>query len=319
MESDLFVTKGLGRLAYLSIPIPDFYSLEKSINFYQDNFKTREDVYNKDPQKAHSFKVVDVERFVEDTTTFFWLGNGSRKKTTTVCFRHKMEFKRESEAENLQILEQRMEKKLNSQSLFLGLCFNVSSIPNVISILQQHHAISNARLQIQNVPSLPRFLYFFDPSNIPIEITDKVVTSELPLNSPLRQGSGHTTPGRSTPSVRPSRPTSTRSRPAAVKTNPLHSNHPNNHPNKHNRGDNKHINNSSNSSNPPAIGSGLLPPTPGRKRASSHTRNNHNNPGGTGERGEGSGLSLPPVIGASSPGASTLTTPRSPRITQKHT
>lgn len=42
-------------------------------------------------------------------------------------------------------------------------------------LLKKCDFIASARLEIQHIPGFPRFLYFFDPAFIPIEITDGAI------------------------------------------------------------------------------------------------------------------------------------------------
>lgn len=44
-------------------------------------------------KKAGGFRLVDMERFLEELTTYAWLANGSRKKNTAVCLFHKQQRK----------------------------------------------------------------------------------------------------------------------------------------------------------------------------------------------------------------------------------
>lgn len=109
MESELFSfnkQKQRGRLGYVTIPIKESSEIEKTITFYEQTFTnqqvSQQSASLQNPaliaQESHilevgkkigSFRLVDMERFVEELTTYSWLGNGSRKKTTTVCYYHK--------------------------------------------------------------------------------------------------------------------------------------------------------------------------------------------------------------------------------------
>lgn len=126
MESEIYhlnKMRSRGRLGYVSVPVKEYATIEKCIKFYDDTFHlhssgigsgTTDEAATKAksasaavgalgvsgssswessnaPKKGVGFRLVDMERFVEELTTYVWLANGSRKKHTAVCLLHRVQ------------------------------------------------------------------------------------------------------------------------------------------------------------------------------------------------------------------------------------
>jgi hypothetical protein len=232
-------------------------------------------------KKNNGFRLVDMERFVEELTTYVWMANGSRKKHTAVCLMHKVQRRAipvgsnnsnsgsrnasntaptgasgpmatggdssnsasstwndliESEGDEedddwfssgapgdtgapstnpaearaskqhlqaqMSLLDRKLEaNEAEDNKLFLGLSFAVNDLEQAISFLKKASepvqqtashaakdaqvsasgaagtvgaatAIAASRLEIQHVSGFPRFISFFDPGFVPLELSD---------------------------------------------------------------------------------------------------------------------------------------------------
>lgn len=178
--------KSAARLGYCTLMVKDHERLDRNINFYENTcstpalMATRRGFKFEGAKRAKEayFRVVDQERFVEDLTLYTWMGNGSRERFTTICFKHKyaraasgVQFKQNS------ILNQQSFKTLEKgdSKVFLGLVFHVSEIDIALSHLISTKTIPSS-YEPQSIPGFARFIYFLDLLSVPIEISDGILT-----------------------------------------------------------------------------------------------------------------------------------------------
>jgi hypothetical protein len=156
----LNLQKTHGRLGYLSVPVSDLSLIESAIAFYEETFAkpvsfsshmAKEARWERSAKKGTSYRLVDMERFVEDLTTFTWLGNGPRHEYPCLCLFHKIS-KRQlaGDASNYGGSIGK-----DDEPLFLGVSFRVTDLDTTIAHLRKTEAIAAARLELQHIPGLP--------------------------------------------------------------------------------------------------------------------------------------------------------------------
>lgn len=168
--------KSPGTLAYLSIPIKHTELVQKAIRFY-DIAQQKIDGYLRRGadelivKRPGIFTQVDSEHFIEGLTAYNWLGNGDRSSNTTLCLisrRALTSTVSTSETESMSV------NSRSSKKLFLGLSFFVQDLE--MGKQQLMAASPGSSFHIQTIPGFPRFIYLFDPSFVPVEVTDDVAT-----------------------------------------------------------------------------------------------------------------------------------------------
>lgn len=169
-----------GHLAYLNIPMRYPELTAKAIKFYDvaqqkidPMFGARTEVFEK---RAGTFTLQDQENFIEGLTSYNWLANGDRATYTSLCLMNQ----KGALTSHLDVDDESKDAGAAARTtgehkkLFLGLSFFVSDLQaGRKQFLQAHPQTS---FHIQEIPGFPRFIYFFDPAFVPVEISDALVT-----------------------------------------------------------------------------------------------------------------------------------------------
>lgn len=189
-------SKSSGRLGYVSVDVNEYGMIEKAVKFYEESYDAKNTANNSSTQlttthhykmrkrheeqkgknnfKAKSFRMVDIERFVEDLTTYVWLGNSVRRKTATLCLLHKISRKTiyKSGVSDQTFLKYERSVPKEKERLFLGMSFHVVDLDEAVANFTRTGLVPESRLVIKAAPGFLRSIEFNDPAFVAVEVTD---------------------------------------------------------------------------------------------------------------------------------------------------
>ena len=196
------------RLGNITVPVQEFHALNKTISFYQSVFgklsaelrSLHYRVKEKEPEShkqdvpsvaatiqgrstrdsqptrvPNCFGLQDSETFVEDLTTFVWLGQRARIMKATLCLRHIMT--RENKADNLSSVFGGGHN--SKERFFLGTTFTVQDLERSFNFLETQDMFPLQLSPISSTQGLPRSYTFFDPAFVNVEVADESLSRNL--------------------------------------------------------------------------------------------------------------------------------------------
>lgn len=183
MESKYFhinPQKTAGHMAYLSVPIKHADTIPKALKFYETMQYKHILGTSSSAIRLGTFRLVDQEQFVQGLTSYHWLSNGDRDKYTSLCLINSKTALTAEQAETSISSKAKLRGGGTHDShnkLFLGVALFVADLQELV---KHYGDVKNKptghTFHMQEIPGFPRFIYFFDPAFIPVEITDDVVS-----------------------------------------------------------------------------------------------------------------------------------------------